>query len=143
MSEGPPKPPPSDSFPVPQQEPSSENFADLSSTISKLRIFAPIKMRRIDGMRQERARLLDVLQRDNQRDFLGPDRLYRVQEYHMTERGMVDEVLAGVTGANPITGKLWSEVLLGMGTHLAVGSRTQIYADLLDEIGRASCRERV
>lgn len=117
-------------LPSPQDSP--ESFKDLSKTMSALRWLSPAKMWRINNIRQERAQLLDVLQRDSQEHFLGPDRLYRMQEYRGTEGKIVYEVLDGATGANPITGNLWSEVLLEMGAHLDVGRRTQIYTELLD-----------
>lgn len=122
----------SDRFPVPKHQFSSESFADLKKTIFKLRLLAPIKMKRIDAIRQERAELLDVLKQDSQQHFLGADRFHRIMDYRGTEGRIVMEVLNGTTAASPVTGNLWSEVLLEMGTHIDVGHRSQIYAELLD-----------
>ena len=87
-------------------------------------------MWRINNIRQERAKLLNVLQRDNRERFLGPDRVHRILDYWGTEWQIVIEVLDGMTGINPITGNLWSAVLLEMVTHLDIRRRAQIYAKL-------------
>src|SRR5712692_7551022 len=105
---------------------------DISKTVSKLRLLAPIKMNRIDKIEQERARLLEVLQRDNQQHFLGADRFARLMDYRGAEGKIVEEVLEGATGVNPATGNLWSDVLLDIGTRVDIGRRTQIYSELLD-----------
>lgn len=104
--------------------------ASIEGTIAKLRILSPFKMRRIGQFTQERARVHNVLQRDNTRHFLGADRFYRVMDYQRAEGRIVHEVLDGVR--NPLLGNLWAEVLLEIGTHVSIGRRTQIFAELLD-----------
>jgi len=118
----------SEKLPPPHSSP--ENSRDLSKTLSVLRWLSPVKMWRVNNIRQERARLLNVLQRDNRERFLGPDRVYRILDYQGTEWRIVIEVLNGTTGVNPITGNLWSAVLLEMVTHLDIRRRAQIYAKL-------------
>ena len=105
---------------------------DISKTISKLRLLAPMKMRRIEKIEQERARLFDVLERDTEQHFLGADRFARILDYNGTEGKIVNEVLDGAIGTNPVTGNLWADVLLDIATRVDIARRSQIYANLLD-----------
>lgn len=109
-------------------------MGDIKSAVSKLRILSPLRMKRIDDQTKERASLLDILKRDNSEHFLGADRFHRIMDYHGTEGKVVNESLDGLLKDTFITRGLWTQVISGLGRVVDEGRRTQIYAELLDEL---------
>lgn len=124
--------------PIPLNASKSE-APNIKSTINKLRLLDPIRMKRIDVIMKTRKHLLEGLRRDDAESTLGANRIYWLLDFKGTEGKLVKEASEGLMRGTDLPGvgtrSLWTEVLTTMCGAVGEARRTQIYMDLLKAIG--------
>lgn len=108
------------------------DFDRAKNSISKLRLLSPLRMRRIDQIKEERTYILNTLREDDKKNFLGADRFATMLSFIGTEGRIVEEIFVGFTRESRFTRGLWGEVLVGILGSVEEGRRTQYYGELLD-----------
>lgn len=78
---------------IPTEQPTVDEVGSIKTTINKLRILAPLKMKRIDEAVTRRKVLLEVLKRDEVNHGLGVNRFFRMMDYAGEEGEIVYEIL--------------------------------------------------
>jgi hypothetical protein len=115
---------------------------DLTKTVSKLRVLSPLRMGSIQFALERRTVFLESTQRldeEYREGAISPfgeslhfrDRDYLWRQYEHEGGKIVNEVLDGVR--NPVTGNLWSDVLIEIAKEADELFRSELYVELLLE----------
>lgn len=103
---------------------------EVKSSISRLRLLSPIRMRKIDTYLSERKKLAEALRQDDIDHGMGANRFFRNLDYNGTEGKIVMQAVDGFIKDSLITRKDWGNVVLAIGTAVNPLRRTQVFATL-------------
>jgi hypothetical protein len=129
-----------DSFTETENAPTEEE--DINVTLDRLRIVAPLKMRRLERVSKQREKYVKALD-DKDTYRTTSDNVRLIYELGSTEGSMIEDILNGATEINPLTAQLWSKVLMASARRVDFTRRWQIFEELQDASQIPGIRERV